>query len=528
MSGSINTDILVIGSGIAGLWFALRASRLARVTVITKKGDVESATNYAQGGIAAAIAENDTPGLHAADTLAAGAGLARPDVVRLVTETGPGLVRELHDTGVRFTTYSDAGGRERFDLGREGGHHRRRILHAADHTGLEIERALVRAVRATGQVELSDEHFAVDLLMDGNEACAGCLMLATGSGDSVVVRARVVMLATGGIGQAYRHTTNPPIATGDGIAMAFRAGARIANMEFIQFHPTSLYGSDIDGRAFLVSEAVRGEGAILRSRNGDPFMSRYHPDGSLAPRDVVARAADAEMKARGEDYVLLDATHLAPDLIHRRFPTIYRTCLEHGVDMTREPIPVVPAAHYVCGGVSVNSWSETTVPGLLAAGECACTGLHGANRLASNSLLEALVFADRAAERLADCGLPARSRSVAKPVRNRQAEGGEPETGQVRRQLRQAMWQFAGIVRSDAGLDEAERELGRLESTATHARGRDPIELLETRNLLAVARLVVASARLRPESRGLHCNSDHPDTDPALARETAIAARRSS
>lgn len=526
MTGLLSTDILVVGSGIAGLWFALRASRLGRVLVITKKSDVESATNYAQGGIAAATAENDAPGLHASDTLATGAGLAHPAIVRLVTETGPALVRELYETGVRFSTYVDARGREQFDLGQEGGHHRRRIVHAADRTGLEIERGLVRAVKSSGRVSLSEEHFAAELLLDDSGRCVGCQMLSTDSGEPIVVRARVVMLATGGIGQAYRHTTNPRIATGDGIAMGFRAGARVANMEFIQFHPTSLYGSDINGRAFLISEAVRGEGAILRTRDGEPFMSRYHPDASLAPRDIVARAADAEMKSRGEDYVLLDATHLAPELIRQRFPTIHQTCLESGIDMTKDPIPVVPAAHYVCGGLEVNEWSETTVSGLLAAGECACTGLHGANRLASNSLLEALVFAERAADHLVEAGIPGEPGDVAVPSLLPEDGAAVRQAGALREELQGLMWQHAGIVRTDDGLRYAGDRLAELcEQTSSLGRAAS-VRCRETVNLLEVARLVVTSARLRPESRGLHYNQDHPQMDPGFARDTIVDRAR--
>ena len=516
----ICVDFLVIGSGIAGLWFALRAGRRGSVLVITKKQDTESNTNYAQGGIAAAEAENDSPRLHREDTEAVGAGLAHPDVVELVTEAGPALVRELFEAGVRFTTYRDSHGQLRFDLGREGGHHRRRIVHAQDFTGFEIERGLLGAVRASGSIGLSEHHYAFELLKDGTGRCSGVRVLDTETGTEEVVRAGVTLLATGGIGQAYRHTTNPRIATGDGIAMGFRAGARVGNMEFIQFHPTALYGSEVDGRAFLISEAVRGEGAILRTNDGTAFMEGYHPDGSLAPRDVVARAIDTELRQRGEEFVLLDATHLDPDRVVERFPNIRRTCLEFGIDITRQPIPVVPAAHYVCGGLAVNSWGETSVPGLFAAGECAFTGLHGANRLASNSLLEALVFADRAAQRAGRQEPPSGSGTGVPP--RRFVAPDEPAAAAVRAELRGLMSECAGIVRNDAALERASGVLAGLAGRHAGLARTASVPCLETWNLLTAGRLIVECARRRPESRGLHFNQDHPSTDEALKHDTTL------
>ncbi|MBM3314880.1 L-aspartate oxidase [candidate division WOR-3 bacterium] len=514
-------DFLVVGSGIAGLWFAYRAAALGSVLVITKKQDTESNTNYAQGGIAAAVAEDDSAEIHGRDTLATGQGLAGPEIVELVTEAGPALVRELAGLGVGFVTYTDAQGRSQFDLGREGGHHRRRILHARDATGFEIERGLLSAVRCRPSVRFSEDHFCLDLALDEAGRCAGASVLNVHSGAVETVRARLVLLATGGIGQAYRHTTNPLIATGDGIAMGFRAGCRVANMEFIQFHPTALYGSNASGQGFLISEAVRGEGALLRTKDGRAFMEDYHPDGSLAPRDAVARAVDAEMKKRREEFVLLDATMLSPDTVRNRFPRIAETCLRFGIDMTRQPIPVVPAAHYVCGGLAVNSWAETSIGGLYAAGECACTGLHGANRLASNSLLEALVFADRAARRVRDTELPASGRPVSLPD-SRPAGRHEQAAGEVRAALQKVMWDKAAIVRSDRGLAAAEDELAALarEAAAFESVPSEPCR--EAMNLLAVSRLVVASARRRSESRGLHYNIDHPATDEKFAADTVV------
>ncbi len=516
----LTADHLVIGSGIAGLWYAYRASRFGSVVVVTKKEDSESNTNYAQGGIAAAVDQNDNARLHYEDTLRAGSGLCHEDVVRIVTETGPGLVRELAELGVEFTTYRDAGGRDHFDLGQEGGHRRRRILHARDFTGLALERRLLQAVRASPQVRVLEQHLAIDLIQDQTGSCCGATVLNCENRRMETVLARVTLLATGGIGQAYRFTTNPSIATGDGIAMGFRAGATVANMEFVQFHPTALFGRRLGDRAFLISEAVRGEGAILRTRDGRAFMPDYHPDAELAPRDVVARAIARELRRRGDEYVLLDATHLDPDRVRARFPTIHETCLGFGLDMTREPLPVVPAAHYVCGGLLTNDWAETSLPGLFAAGECACSGLHGANRLASNSLLEALVFADRAAHRAAE-SVPGSGSSPcltpSSPIRLPALP--------ILPALRELMWQHAGIVRTDSGLAQARTELARMDQRAGPAAEPPSPAVLELRNLLLVARLVVECACRRRESRGLHYNEDHPETDPASAHDTIIGRR---
>jgi len=520
-------DFLVVGSGMAGLWFSHRASRQGSVLLVTKKEDTESNTNYAQGGIAAAVDSDDTARLHYEDTIRAGADIAHPDVVKLVTEAGPGLVRELHSLGVPFNTYADAAGEEHFDLGQEGGHRRRRIVHARDFTGAEVEHGLLRAVRADRNVTMLEEHFAVDLVRDEDGRCCGARVLDKSSGTVETLRARVCFLATGGMGQAWLHTTNPRIATGDGVAMGFRAGARIANMEFVQFHPTSLFGHVLEGRAFLISEAVRGEGAVLRTRDGHAFMPAYHPDADLAPRDVVARAIATELRLRGGDHVLLDATHLDPRRLRERFPNISETCLKFGIDITRQPIPVVPAAHYVCGGIETNDWAETSVPGLYAAGECACSGLHGANRLASNSLLEALVMADRAAERAtrqcklqtANCRLAELS-SVPPPSSVPSGEDAASVAG-LRGRLANRMWLNAGIVRTDRGLAEARQEI--LELAAEGNRLPDTVDAMELRNLLAVSLLVVECALRRRESRGLHYNEDHPTSEDRFQHDTVIS-----
>lgn len=522
MEPAIETDFLVIGSGIAGLWFARRVAGIGRVVIITKKSETESNTNYAQGGIAAAVAQDDSPELHYKDTIAASAGIAHPDIVRLVTEAGPKLVRELDDLGVSFSTAVDSAGRVSFDLGREGGHCRRRIVHARDLTGSEIERGLLRVVRAADTVRIVEQSYALELAVADDGSCSGAFVLLPGEEAPQLVRARFTLLATGGCGQVYQHTTNPPIATGDGIAMGYRAGARVSNMEFVQFHPTSLFGRRVEGRAFLISEAVRGEGAYLVTRAGRRFMPEHHPDAELAPRDVVARAIAAELRRSGDDYVLLDARAIGRERLMERFPHIYQTCLQLGIDITAEPIPVVPAAHYICGGLQTNEWAETSVPALFAAGECACSGLHGANRLASNSLLEALVFADRAAERVrmaaarrGELGAGTLSQLVS-------PQSNEHMTGQALAEIRALMWREAGIIRTDAGLARARKRLSELAAVigglATAGPGR-----FELVNLLTVARLIVECAQRRPESRGLHFNLDHPAADAAYERDTVVS-----
>jgi L-aspartate oxidase len=398
-------DYLVLGSGIAGLVFALKVSPHGRVAIVTKKDRAESNTNYAQGGIAAVTSKEDSFEMHVRDTLEAGAGLCKEDVVRNIVEEGPARIAELIELGMKFSERElpRSRGAKELDLGKEGGHSKRRILHAKDVTGREIERALLAAVADRPNIEIFENHIAVDLITTqklghaGLNRCLGVYVLDRATEKVETFVAGCVVLATGGCGKVYLYTTNPDIATGDGVAMAYRAGAAVANMEFVQFHPTCLYHPK--AKSFLISEAVRGEGGVLKSMASAEFMEGYHPLKSLAPRDIVARAIDSEMKRSGADYVLLDITHQPARFLMQRFPNIYATCLQYGIDITKEPIPVVPAAHYQCGGVLTNVDGQTEIAGLYAVGEVACTGLHGANRLASNSLLEALVCSHRAALR---------------------------------------------------------------------------------------------------------------------------------
>ena len=508
----LESDVLVVGSGIAGLTFALKAAETAEVLLITKKDRADSNTNYAQGGVAAAWSDDDSPELHRRDTLAAGAGLCHEEVVETVVREGPERVRELIDWGVRFT---GAGGS--LSLGREAGHSRRRILHAADLTGREIERALLDAVADSSRIRVLEDHFLWSLHTapdprTSRSRCVGGRVLDVERSSWIDVAARVVLLATGGSGRIYRHTTNPAIATGDGVAAAFAAGAAVANLEFVQFHPTALYPAGT--HAFLISEAVRGEGAVLRTAEGRAFMEDYHPAGSLAPRDVVARAADAEMKRSGDPYVFLDVSTLDPATVQERFPTIMAACRDRGIDLPDEPIPVVPAAHYQCGGVLTDLHGRSTLDGLYAAGEVACTGVHGANRLASNSLLEAVVFADRAARHVRDAlpgsRIPDHDVPEPEPLVRDGVAAEEREAA-----IRDLMWERVGIVRSRERLEEARRELAGMvrRRPGRDGSGVDVLRAREAEYLLRVARLIVSCALRRRESRGLHFTETRPYRD---------------
>lgn len=522
MSGP-DTDVLIVGSGIAGLSFALHLVGRARITLVTKKQRADSNTNYAQGGIAAVLGPDDAPELHIRDTLASGAGLCHEDAVELLVREGPERVRELVDWGARFSREG-----EHLALGREGGHSRRRVVHAADYTGREIERTLLDALARHPDVVLLEDHLALDLILGadpgtGRRRCAGARVLDRTTGEVLEYRARAVLLASGGLGQVYRHTTNPEIATGDGVAMAYRAGADVANLEFVQFHPTALYPAE--GRAFLISEAVRGEGAVLRRIDGEALRDDGGEPLSLRTRDVVARAIYAALEETGDPYVVLDASHLTPAEFEARFPVISAQCRARGIDVPREPIPVVPAAHYACGGVVTDADGRTTLAGLYAAGEVACTGVHGANRLASNSLLEALVYSHRAVAAVeSELDVVAGDVEPAPPARPPRAHD-RPRVEALRRKLQALMWADAGIVRSDARLSRAEARLRRIrdEVAAELSREAPWAELAELRNLAEVALLIVRCARSRKESRGLHYNVDHPERDDArFGRDTVL------
>jgi L-aspartate oxidase len=511
-------DFLVLGSGIAGLSAALKLASHGRVAVLTKKNRAESNTNYAQGGIACVTSEEDSFEMHVRDTLASGAGLCREKVVRTIVSEGPARIQELIRIGIRFSEREKG----KLDLGKEGGHSKRRILHAKDATGRAIESGLLHAIERHRNITVLEDMMVIDLLTTaklgrkGPSRCVGVHALDVASGRVRTVGARAVILATGGCGKAYLYTTNPSIATGDGLAMAFRAGARVANMEFIQFHPTCLYHPE--GNSFLISEALRGEGAVLVNARGQEFASKYSPQGSLAPRDIVARAIDSEMKQSGAACVYLDITHRSRDYIRTRFPTIYRTCLGLGIDMAKDPVPVVPAAHYQCGGVMTDMTGATDIPGLFAVGEVACTGLHGANRLASNSLLEAVVLAHRAS-----AAASAYAAGCPKPGRLRPWESGDAENPDEMvvvthnwREIRQLMWDYVGIVRTTKRLDRAATRLKFLrdEIHEYYWNFKVTSDLLELRNLALVASLIVESARRRKESRGLHHTLDYPGLRP--------------
>ncbi|GDX78449.1 L-aspartate oxidase [Deltaproteobacteria bacterium] len=527
-------DFLVLGTGLAGLFFALRAARHGTVRLISKTVRAESNTAYAQGGIAAVWAPDDSAEAHVNDTLVAGAGLCRREAVEQTVRDASERIRELIELGVQFS--QDDG---EYSLHREGGHSARRILHTDDLTGAELVRALLAAVAAEPNIELIEDHIAVDLITVNTLArrrgrppaepdrVLGAYLLNVNTGHVAVEAARVVALCTGGAGKVYLYTSNPDIASGDGIAMAWRAGARIANMEFVQFHPTVLFHPH--AKSFLISEALRGEGGILRLANGEAFMKRYDPRAELAPRDIVARAIDAELKRRGDDCVYLDMTHLDRDTLAARFPNIYKRCAELGIDIATAPIPVVPAAHYFCGGVQTDLEGESSVQNLFAVGECACTGLHGANRLASNSLLEAVVFADHAsrlaAARLAETPAPT---DIPEWDHGRAVDSDEQVViTQTWDEIRRFMWNYVGIVRTTKRLLRARArvQLVKDEIQDYYWDFRLTAPLVELRNLADVAELVVESALRRKESRGLHYTLDYPALDPRGLRDTVLVRR---
>jgi L-aspartate oxidase len=519
-----HSDTLVLGSGLAGLYFALQAAARGKVTILTKHQRESSNTRWAQGGISAVFAPEDSLEAHVADTLRVGAGLCREDMVRRAVELGPRLVAGLAtDFGVQFDR---VGGSEDapFELGREGGHSQRRVVHHRDMTGAEVERALLEAVDRHPNIEIREHHDVIDLLswakVDGSPGCFGCYALDVARDEVLAFVSPVTVLATGGAGKIYRYTSNPHVATGDGIAMAYRIGAEVGNLEFMQFHPTILFHPD--ARSFLISEALRGEGGILRTLAGADLMKERHPMASLAPRDVVAREIDAELKRSGSTHVALDMTHLDPDFIVDRFPAIHARCMSIGIDMRKTPIPVVPAAHYTCGGVVVDPWGRTSIPGLMAIGEVAMSGMHGACRLASNSLLEAVVLAKSASEVFEEFGRAPPSK--VDPWNEGDAVNSDEAVMVTANweEVRALMWNYVGIVRSDKRLARARRRLEILhqEIREYYWHYRITRDVLELRSLALVGYLMVESAMRRRESRGLHFTLDYPETDPAQAHET--------
>jgi L-aspartate oxidase len=522
----IETDILIIGSGLAGLTLAIKSAEQypdRQIKVITKTNKGESNTRYAQGGVAAVWDENDTIEKHIADTLDAGDGLCKENIVRIVVEEGPDRVRELIDWGARFD--KEKGGHE-YDLAREGGHSEHRILHYKDLTGWEIQRALIEKVAKYPNVQIDEHYYALDLITQHHLGfmvvrvtpgieCYGCYALNKDTGQIDTILARATVICTGGTGQVYKSTTNPVIATGDGIAMAYRAKARVEGMEFVQFHPTSLYNPAGDNPAFLVSEAVRGHGAILKRKDGTEFMHEYDPRGSLAPRDIVARAIDNEMKIAGSDCMYLDCRHLEKEDFIAHFPTIYDKCVSIGIDPMTTMIPVQPACHYMCGGILTDADGQTTIKNLYAAGECASTGLHGANRLASNSLLEAMVFAHRIFQKL-DASLDKVAYKSGIPDWN---ASGTIQPGEMVlitqgvKELKEIMSYYVGIVRSNLRLKRALDRLYLLHTETEDLYKTSVIspQLMELRNLLTIAYLITKSATHRRESRGLHYTTDYAE-----------------
>jgi L-aspartate oxidase len=532
-------DFVVIGSGIAGLSFALRACRHGSVAVVTKEKAADTNTAWAQGGVACVQSDEDSFDLHIADTLDAGAGLCDEDVVRTIVTEGPEAIDALIALGVDFDQKNEDGGESAHALGREGGHSARRILHSKDTTGREIETKLLAAARAAPNIEMFEHHFAIDLITtaklsveaEDKTRCVGLYVLDEKAGEVETLRSDRVILCTGGCGRVYLYTTNPDVASGDGVAMAWRAGAEIANMEFIQFHPTCLYHHEV--KSFLVSEAVRGEGGVLIDKNGETFMERYDRRESLAPRDIVARAIDAEIKRTGGPCVYVDMTHKPKGYFAQRFPNIFQTCLKLGIDAEKDPIPVVPAAHYQCGGVRTDANGATSLAGLWAIGEVSCTGLHGANRLASNSLLEGVVVGRRAVDDV-----------VKKMPVNGSAGEGEADielpawvSGDAADldelvviyhnwdEIRRLMWDYVSIVRTDKRLQRAATRLENLRREVEEFYWNFTVtpELLELRNLVVTASLIVWSAADREESRGLHYTLDHPERDdPGWKRDSIL------
>jgi L-aspartate oxidase len=524
------TDFLIIGSGIAGLTLALKVANFGNVAIVTKKEIMDSNTARAQGGIASVFDESDSFDLHIQDTFASGDDLCNKAVVEMVVKNGPARIRELIDLGVHFNYKKNSQNQTiRLDLGREGGHSKNRIVHAQDMTGVEIEKVLVNQIKTHKNIKIFEHHIGIDLITFSTrmkrgvttttrkDYCCGAYVLDKTTNTVKTFCAKTTFLATGGAGKVYLYTSNPDIATGDGIAMGYRAGATVANLEFVQFHPTCLYHPD--AKNFLISEAVRGEGGILIDSAGRRFMEKYDPQKELAFRDVVARAIDNELKKSGQDSVFLDISHRKPEFIKKRFPNLYEKCLTFGIDMTKEPIPVVPAAHYMCGGVATDMSGRTDIERLYAVGETACTGLHGANRLASNSLLEALVYAHNAAQQAVKDVNTFNFESI--PESPLWDEAGTTDSDEVIMvshnwdEIRRFMWNYVGIVRSNKRLARARRRIENIQKEIRKYYWDFKVtsDLIELRNIAMVAELIIKCAMHRKESRGLHYNIEYPDRD---------------
>ena len=522
---SVEVDFLVIGSGLAGLTYALQMASHGSVALLTKKTRADANSSWAQGGIAGVLAGDDSFELHKQDTLVAGAGLCNEESVEILVHEGPERIRELISMGAKFNQEKDSEGQDILSLGREGGHSRNRIVHTADYTGWECERTLLEAVKARPEIAVHEHYFVTDLdvqEIEGVKTCVGAYALHGETGERTVFRAKATLLATGGCGQVYEHTTNPLVATGDGVAIAWRAGAAIANMEFIQFHPTTLYHQK--ARAFLITEALRGEGGILCHADGERFMANYHPSGELAPRDIVARAIVSEINRKNVSCVYLDATHIDPDFLKAHFPTVYERCLSVGIDITKDPIPIVPDQHYQCGGVVTDLDGATDIARLYAAGEVACTGVHGANRLASNSLLEAMVFGFRAAKQtLVASGNRANGASNAgmSERTTTSAERADGRLEEIKSCSQKIMQRYAGIVRNTSELRLALKEMQELASEMNDMSSND-VERWEVRNCLQVGELILECALLRHESRGLHYTLDYPKIDDSQKHDTIL------
>ena len=520
-------DFIVVGSGIAGLTFSLRASKYGKVALFTKREMSASNTYYAQGGIAAPISDDDSPAKHINDTKSVGDGLCKDDAVEVIVKGAREAIDELIRWGVDFTRENGY-----LDLGLEGGHSTRRVVHSRDHTGMEIASTLIERVYENKNIDVFENSMAIDLITkhkfvkkEGCDECYGVYVLDKKSGEVKPYLGRFTILSTGGIGKVYLLTTNPDIATGDGIAMAYRVGARVANMEFIQFHPTILYHSK--AKNFLISEALRGEGGILRTKNGEQFMRKYDPRGELAPRDVVARAIDMELKRTGDECIYLDMTHIGKNFLQRRFPLIYAKCMEIGIDISREPIPVAPAAHFLCGGIVTDIWGETSTKRLFSIGETACTGVHGANRLASNSLLESVVMSKRALQKCIEYN------KVITPKSDIPSWKAEKTITQDEKilisytwdEIRRLMWNYVGVVRSNKRLERATERIELIKKDVIEDYWKYFItaDLVELRNICIVAELIIKCATKRKESRGTHFNLDYPfKNDADFKRDTII------